>query len=174
MNLNRDVNFGTRATPSLASYSESEDNDTRSVHSTAPSFRPQTPRDTLKPVSNGKALGEVHESRTSASEPIPPVPSPHTSTAVPTAYGTITCADDVIRYLIRRGGWAPWRDLIAEFHIGGDYSEMLQWLRDRRQTDDSFCSQNSDWIHLVTYGHFTKLKRADEVLIRFVSLFFIK
>ena len=172
MHPDRIVTFGTTATRALASFPEGEDKDTQSVHSTAPVFMPPIPRATLNPLSSsfnyGTALGEVHDHRTSASAPLPYVLSPHTTPAVSTVYGNITCADDVIRYLVRRGGWAPWREFIADFQIGGDYFEMRQWLKDRQKTDYSFCSQNSDWIRPVSYEYFGNFERVDEVLICFI------
>ena len=130
---------------------------------------PPISRATLNSLSSsfiyGTALGEVNDHRTSALAPLPHVLSPHTIPAVyGTVYGTITCADDVIRYLVRRDGWAPWRELIADFQIGGDYFEMRQWLKDRQKTDYTFCSQDSDWIRPVSYEYFGNFERVDEVL----------
>ena len=114
-----------------------------------------TPSPSFNPYAAALPPGAVHRASASASAPPPLLSAALTPGAVSAAsvFGTILCANDVVQYLMRRGGWCPWHEFAAHFQITnrGDYFEMQRWLKSRQQADLSFCSQNIDWIRPVSY-----------------------
>lgn len=160
---------------SHGAHASSTDEDTQSVHSISsmaghpnPKARiPSNPNPSLHP--DGTDSSPSHSAGASAQ---PPSSCSTATTSTSTAYGSITCANDVVRYLLRRGGWSPWHVFAVHFQIGDDYFELQQWLESRQQVDSSFCSQKSDWIRPVLYETTDREGEVvDEVRERCSSLF---
>ena len=63
-----------------------------------------------------------------STEPLEPPSSPSTfipigsSTAFQEAYGGIKNMNAIVKYLLKRDGWAPWTEFASDFQIGQDFS----------------------------------------------------
>ena len=66
-------------------------------------------------------------------------------------YGGIRNVSSIVRYLIRRGGWAPWRQFASDFKIPLDFFELQKWLFARQQLDTSYTGARAEWIRSIDY-----------------------
>lgn len=66
-------------------------------------------------------------------------------------YGNIKNVSAIIKYLIRRGGWAPWRQFTADFNIPLDFFELQKWLFARQLLDSSYTGARAEWIRAIDY-----------------------
>ena len=84
------------------------------------------------------------------------------ATAVSDANGAIKNVSSIVKYLLRRGGWAPWAEFTDHFKISQDFDAMKEWLLAKQKQDVSFTGQKADWICPVNYKN--KNSKPDEVL----------
>ena len=69
--------------------------------------------------------------------------------AVSNVYGAIKNVSSIVKYLLCRGGWAPWAEFTDHFKISQDFDAMIKWLHAKQ--DFSFTGQKADWIGQVNY-----------------------
>ena len=82
--------------------------------------------------------------------------------AINDSYGTIKNVSSIVKYLLRRGGWAPWAEFTDHFKISSDFFAMMKWLLAKKKKDFSFTGQKADWIRPVNYKNQNSVP--DEVL----------
>ena len=83
-------------------------------------------------------------------------------------YGSIKNVSSIVKYLLRRGGWAPWAEFIDHFKISPDFFAMMKWLLAKQKKDFSFTGQKADWIRPVNYKNQNAVP--DEVLFHSVYI----
>ena len=83
--------------------------------------------------------------------------------AVSDAYGAIKNVSSIVKYLLLRGGWAPWAEFTDHFKISQDFFAMMKWLLAKQKLDVSFTGKKADWIRPVNYKNQNPVP--DEVFI---------
>ena len=71
--------------------------------------------------------------------------------AVSDVYGAIKNVSSIVKYLLCRGGWAPWAEFTDQFKISQDFDAMIKWLLAKQKQDFSFTGQKAHWIRPVNY-----------------------
>ena len=136
-----------------------------SATSSSSSFAPQNQKETLEQndyysnYEEPSAL-DLYETSSSNSHWIPPPVRAAAAAAsitpedVPGSaeqYGGIRNVSSIVKYLMRRGGWAPWRQFASDFKIPLDFFELQKWLFARQQLDTSYTGARAEWIRSIDY-----------------------
>ena len=105
------------------------------------------------PASTGQRHGAAANERTRNDERnAPSMTNIAPSAAVSDAYGAIKNVSSIIKYLLFRGGWAPWAEFTDHFKISQNFFAMMNWLVSKQKQDFSFIGQKANWIRQVNYN----------------------
>jgi hypothetical protein len=78
-------------------------------------------------------------------------------------HGNVKNVNTIIKYLLPRGGWAPWKEMATHFKISEDYSALNKWLLSHQKIDNSFSGRHTEWIRAVNYNAQSYTDVPDEV-----------
>ena len=85
------------------------------------------------------------------------------------SYDAMKNVSSIVKYLVPRGGWAPWAEFTDHFKLSPDFIALKQWLRAKHKQDLSFTGGKFDWIRPINYNDGNAVP--DEVFISIILFF---